>query len=331
MNAFHAFIVGSFGFGSDGSDLWGTDERPGSSIMSNLTVQNDPWMEDHFNDNSRLNSSDLLESIGFHWDSRRNDWLKPLQRVDGSLAYALWHETRFTKDGVRGGIPGRRQDYPMFDPTTGRRMHVNETLESPRDFELHQYVGLYGYCELAPSLRARHRLQRRALVCWPLKTLCASCVSRAKLAVISCIDGDGGENKRPLCRSSLDLWQAEWGVTQELEQDEASRRAREMARESSWYTWNRDPRKLEEFQRTSKARRDGHTAQREDGESEGGRVQSAEGGHAREGGDTGDESLSKQVARVQTSRTLLELGITAEREDAINRSALWTLRLHLSL
>ena len=88
--------------------------------------------------------------------------------------------------GVRGGIPGRRQDYPMFDPTTGRRMHVNETLESPRDFELHQYVGLYGYCELAPSLRARHRLQRRALVCWPLKTLSASCVSRAKLAVILC-------------------------------------------------------------------------------------------------------------------------------------------------
>ena len=125
----------------------------------------------------------------------------------------------------------------------------------------------------------------------------------------------------PRWHSSLELYRAEWGVMQEREEDEESRRARETARESSWYTWNRDPKKLEEFQSTSKARRDGHTAQGEDGESEGGRVQSAGRGHAREGGDMGAESLSKQVARVQTSRTLLELGITAEREDAINRSA----------
>ena len=42
------------------------------------------------------------------------------------------------------GIPGRREDYPMFDAISGRRIHANETLPSPGD-RVCEYLGLSGY------------------------------------------------------------------------------------------------------------------------------------------------------------------------------------------
>lgn len=102
---------------------------------------------------------------------------------------------------------------------------------------------------------------------------------------------------------------------QELEQAEASRRATEMSRYKSWHTWNRDPRKLEEFKGTGKVRSDGRAAET----TRQGLDKTAESEPVHEGGGVAQESISMQVARVQTSQTLLELGITADREDSINR------------
>jgi len=161
-------------------DVWGTDERPGSVMMVNVTAEPDAWIEKYMSEDSRINSSELLEWMGFQWDSRRGDWLKPLRRVDGSIAYALWHETRFAKDGARGGIPGCRQDYPMFDPATGRRILLNETL-SPCDWEWHTYPGLDGYCERVAAPHARQRLLRLARVRGHLQSalICVLACSRA--------------------------------------------------------------------------------------------------------------------------------------------------------
>ena len=144
-------------------DVWGTDERPGSFELVNVTVEPDAWIEKYMSEDSRINSSALLEEMGFQWDGRRGDWLKPLRRVDGSISHALWHETRFAKDGARGGIPGCRQDYPMFDPDTGRRILLNETL-SHGDWEWHVYPGLDGYCERVAAPHARQQQLRLAQV-----------------------------------------------------------------------------------------------------------------------------------------------------------------------
>ena len=104
---------------------------------------------------------------------------------------------------------------------------------------------------------------------------------------------------------------------QELEQAEASRRATEMSRDKSWHTWNREPGKLVGFEGTGKVRSDGRAA-----ETAGQGLpldKTAGSGPVREGGGVAEESISMQVARVQTSQTLLDLGITPDREDSINR------------
>jgi hypothetical protein len=183
-------------------DVWGTDERPGSFEFRNVSVLPDPWVDKYLNGPGRLNSSELLEALGFRWDYRRRDWLKPLRRVDGSVVYVLWHETRYASDGVRGGIPGTRADYPMFHPVTGRRIHPNETSYSgePQDFVNCEYLGLSG-----DKARVRARLPTRAM--------------RERM------------RSDALARTHALL----------------AARAKEVERESSWRTFNRDPSRLEQF------------------------------------------------------------------------------------
>ena len=116
-------------------------------------------------------------------------------------------------------------------------------------------------------------------------------------------------------------------MTQERAEAEAARRAADIARASSWYTWNRDPKKLEELLEARRvAGQDRQPAELRKSQSGDFSV-----GVGAVGGRAGGEKAgcaaesSKQIARVQTSKALLELGITAEREEAINRCGLQKL------
>ena len=230
-------------------DVWGTDERPGKSSLENVTFGPDAWIDKHLG--GRINSSEWLESIGLRWDARYRDWMKPVKRVDGSVVYALWHETRFARDGARGGIPGRREDYPMFDPVSGRRIAPNETVLAANEalFET-EYLGVKNYSELRPSARLRERLVREA------------------------------RHRK-----------------QAAEKEEAA----VAARRNSWRLWNRDELELKELSHLHPGG--------------GGEI-----GEEREENVEGcDNRIVLHDAEVQTDPTLLALGITPERERAINR------------
>jgi len=118
-------------------------------------------------------------------------------------------------------------------------------------------------------------------------------------------------------------WVVSSWMTQERAEAEAARRAADLARASSWRTWNRDPKKLQELQAVHRVA----TQDRKPGVDISNRQPGAISVDAFGGGAGGEKAgrtvdASKQLARVQTSKTLLELGITAEREDAINRCVL---------
>ena len=233
-------------------DVWGTDDRPGQSSLANLTLGPDEWMDKHLG--GRINSSAWLESIGLRWDRRYRDWMKPVQRVDGSVVYALWHETRFARDGARGGIPGRREDYPMLDPVSGRRIAPDEMVLAENETLVEtEYLGLNAYSEVRPSPNLRERLIREA---------------------------------------------------RQRKQDAEKEEAAVAARRNSWRLWNRDELELQELARL--------------GISPGGSGREIGEEREREG-EGGDKRMALQEAEVQASPTLLALGITPERERAINR------------
>jgi hypothetical protein len=233
-------------------DVWGTDDRPGQSSLTNLTLGPDEWMDKHLG--GRINSSAWLESIGLRWDRRYRDWMKPVKRVDGSVVYALWHETRFARDGARGGLPGRREDYPMFDPVSGRRISPDEMVLAENETLVEtEYLGLNAYSEVRPSPSLRERLIREA---------------------------------------------------RQRKQDAEKEEAAVAARRTSWRLWNRDELELKELARLGifpggSGSKIGEEQERE--------------------GEGGDKRMALQEAEVQTSPTLQALGITPERERAINR------------
>ena len=266
-------------------DVWGTDDRPGTYNLSNVSIKQDPWINKHVNGlTKRLNSSVLLEAWGFRWDARRRDWLKPLRRVDGSVVYVAWHETRFASDGVRGGIPGSRLDYPMYDAVSGRLIPVNESAHyaddtcsraaakgsrpEAEDAVEHVYVGLGGLAERLPSETTRTKLQ-------------ASQRARQEAA--------------------------------------AAMRREEVRQQRSWREFNRDPKQLDLLRRLHPLHepREGHVEGDAESAARGGeQFAIAADRRKRQGGGVGP---FQELARMQGDKELLAIGITAEREAAINR------------